>query len=301
MPMSYSNNPNLPKVRAEAVKMVRSGGGVRAVARHFGFSPGTITKWCQKVELEGPLTLRAIPTESPRPHHHPNELDEAIVERILKLREETGGRCAEFLHQLLLKEGVTISLSSVKRTLSRHGLTKYSKWKKWHQSTTRPTPESPGLLMETDTIHDGPSGKQIYLYTLIDVNSRWAYAEPAERIGAVPSGEFIERAQDVAPFKFSTIQSDHGAEFSKFFIKKLSEPKLAMDHRYTRIRKPNDNAHIERFNRTIQEECTLRITRDLKRWQEEVPKYIRYYNNERMHMGLDWKTPMEKLQEHGLI
>jgi len=27
--------------------------------------------------------------------------------------------------------------------------------------------------------------------------------------------------------------------------------------RHTRLGKPNDNAHIERFNRTIQEECTV--------------------------------------------
>lgn len=26
--------------------------------------------------------------------------------------------------------------------------------------------------------------------------------------------------------------------------------------RHTRLGRPNDNAHIERFNRTIQEECT---------------------------------------------
>ena len=301
MRMSYSNNPNLPKVRAEAVRMVRSGCGVRSVARHFGFSPGTITKWCQKVELEGPWTLKTIPTESSRPHHHPNELDEVITERILKLRVETGGRCAEYIHRLLLKEGISVSLSSVKRTLSRHGLTRYSKWKKWHQSTPRPIPESPGLLMETDTIHDGPAGFQIYLYTLIDVNSRWAYAEPAERIGASISSEFIRRAQIEAPFRFETIQSDHGSEFSTFFIKKLEEPNLNITHRYTRIRRPNDNAHIERFNRTIQEECTLRITRDLKRWQKEIPEYIHYYNNERMHMSLEWKTPMEKLREYKLI
>jgi transposase InsO family protein len=190
-----------------------------------------------------------------------------------------------------------VSLSSVKRTLSRHDLTKYSKWKKWHYSTPRPLPDNPGDLVEADTVHDGPCGSQIYLYTLIDVNSRWAYAEVAERIGAARSSEFIHNAKKLAPFELKTVQSDHGAEFSKFFIKKLAEPSLEIKHRYTRIRKPNDNAHIERFNRTIQDECTKKIYRDIKRWEEEIPKYIRYYNNERIHMNLGWQTPMERLAE----
>jgi len=296
MSMSYTSNPNIGKARANAVKMVRSGNSTREVARHFGFSQSVIVKWCAKVPNDT-RQFYAIPTESSRPHHHPNELSEEVVLAILDLRKKTG-RGAEYLHQLLLKQGLSVSLSSVKRTLSRHGLTRYSKWKKWHQSTPRPLPELPGLLVETDTIHDGPPGSQIYLYTLIDVSSRWAYAEVAERITASRSSEFIYNASQVAPFTFTTIQSDHGAEFSKFFTKKLAEPTLSINHRYIRVRKPNDNAHIERFNRTIQEECTGRIYRDLKRWREEIPKYIHYYNHERMHMSLDWKTPMEILRQY---
>jgi transposase InsO family protein len=300
MGMSYTNNPNMGKVRADAVRMVRKGRGVREVARHFGYSPGTITKWCQKTQSVGLMSLRSIPTEPSRPKHHPNELPKETVKTILDLRRETG-RGAEFIHQLLLKKGVygasgkSVSLSSVKRTLSRHNLTKYSKWKKWHKSSPRPLPERPGLLVETDTIHDGPGRERLYVYTLIDVYSRWAYAEATDRINNVRSTEFIYNASKLAPFDLRLIQSDHGPEFSKFFIKKLAEPSLDIGHRYTRIRKPNDNAHIERFNRTIQDECIKRVSRNLKRWQEEIPKYIRYYNHERMHMGIDWKTPLEML------
>jgi transposase InsO family protein len=296
MNMSYTSNPNIGKVRAAAVKMVRSGRSTREVARHFGFSQSVIVKWCAKVPQEV-RQFYAIPTESSRPRHHPNELQDEVIEAILALRRDTG-RGADYIYRLLLKQGITVSLSSVKRTLSRYGLTKYSKWKKWHQSTSRPLPELPGLLVETDTVHDGSCGSQIYLYTLIDVNSRWAYAEAAERITASRSSEFIHNAQKAAPFQFSTIQSDHGSEFSTFFTKKLAEPSLGINHRYIRVRKPNDNAHIERFNRTIQEECTGRVFRDLRRWEEEVPKYIHHYNHERMHMSLDWKTPMEVVREY---
>lgn len=109
--MSYTSNPNLPKVRAEAVKMVRSGHSTRDVARHFGYSQSAVVKWCKKVHPED-RQFRVIPTDSSRPHHHPNELDKAIVERILELRFETK-RGAEFIHVLMQREGIKVSLSSV--------------------------------------------------------------------------------------------------------------------------------------------------------------------------------------------
>jgi transposase InsO family protein len=293
MGMSYSKNPNLPKVRAEAVKMVRSGQSTRAVARHFGFSQGTIVKWCQKVPPDF-YNYNIIRTESSRPRHHPHELSEAIVKQILEYRYNTH-RGADFIHFLLKRDGVDVSLSSVKRTLSRHGLTKYSKWKKWHQQTPRPLPEAPGLLVEADTIHDGYVGHQLYIYTLLDVHSRWAYAKPAPRISAVGGARFILTAQKTAPFTFKTVQTDHGPEFSKWFTKKLTEQNVV--HRHSRVRTPNDNAHLERFNRTIQEECIFRLPRKLEVWEREIPEYLHYYNNDRPHMGINWQTPSQLIQK----
>lgn len=293
MVMSYSKNPNLPHVRAEAVKLVRGGWSTRKVARHFGYSHSAIVKWCAKVP-ENVYQYRIIPTESSRPHHHPAELSDEIVRVILDRRYQTN-RGADFIHFMLAKEGFDVSLSSVKRTLKRHKLTKYSNWKKWHQYTPRPLPVAPGQLVEADTIHDGQPGHQLYIYTLLDVYSRWAYAAPATRATANNSALFLRVAQTQAPFSFKTIQTDHGAEFSKWFTKKLAEQ--AVLHRHSRVRQPNDNAHLERFNRTIQEECIARLPRKLEVWQKEIPTYLYYYNTERPHMGIDWLTPVEKLEQ----
>lgn len=292
MSMSYSKNPNLPRVRAGAVKMLRSGKSTRAVARHFGYSQSVIVKWSKKVP-EHTHQYRIIPTESSRPHSHPKQLSDEVVQMILKKRYDTK-RGAEYIHHLLTKEGTSISLSSVKRTLKRHGLTRYSKWKKWHSYTPRPLPLAPGLLVETDTIHDGPVGSQLYIYTLIDVHSRWAYAEASPRIAASLSAQFVTRAQKTASFQFKTVQSDHGSEFSKWFSKKLTEQDIM--HRHSRVRTPNDNAHLERFNRTIQEECISRLPRRLAVWKKEIPNYLNHYNHERPHMGINWKTPAEMIK-----
>jgi len=295
MYMAYTTNPKLPKLRMQAVVKVRSGVSIRQVARHYGYEPSTVMRWVRRADRDYLHGGNIIPTESSRPKHHPSELGDEIVNQILEYRLRTK-RGAEFIHFCLTRDGVGVSLSSVKRTLKRHGLTRYSKWKKWHQYTPRPLPEAPGLLVEADTIHDGPVGQQLYVYTLLDVHSRWAYAEPAVRIGAAPSARFVGKAQTKAPFVFQTVQTDHGSEFSKWFTRKLSEKDVT--HRHSRVRTPNDNAHLERFNRTIQEECIARLPRNLRAWQKEIPQYLDYYNHERPHMGIDWLTPSEMLRSY---
>lgn len=53
MYMPYSNNPNLPRVRRDAVRLVRSGWSVRRVARHFGFTHSAIVKWVKRAPQDG--------------------------------------------------------------------------------------------------------------------------------------------------------------------------------------------------------------------------------------------------------
>lgn len=288
MHMPYTMNPNIAKVRMDAVKLVRVGWSTRAVAHHFGFSQGTIVKWVHRAPED--RRLRTIPTRSSRPHHHPGQLSLEAIQSILTVRDRTG-RCAEVVHHLLKRDGLTVSLSSVKRVLRRHGYTNHSKWKKWHQYAPRPEPESPGILVEIDTIHDGEYDDRLYIYTLIDVCSRWAYAAVTERITTHRSLTFIETARQQAPFSFQTLQSDHGSEFSKWFTVQLRVRSIA--HRHCHVRSPAENGHLERFNRTLQDECLRRVSRSFRNYRTAIPEYIRYYNTERPHLGLQMQTPLD--------
>jgi transposase InsO family protein len=285
--MAYSNNPNLPRVRLEAVRLVQSGWSTRRAAKHFGFSHSAIVKWMKRIPNG---KYQSIPTRSSKPWSHPHELERDVVEAILEYRRKYQ-RGAEVLQELLKRDGILVSLSSVKRTIRRNELSRYSKWKKWHVYPPRPRPEAPGILVEADTIHIGASGSQIYIYTLLDVCSRWAYAIPSERITTHHSLRFVEGAVAEAPFEFQTLQTDHGSEFSKWFSKKLGERDIA--HRHSRIRTPNDNAHLERFNRTIQEECIAKIPRNLNVWRREIPEYLKWYNEQRPHLALEMKSPID--------
>ena len=92
------------------------------------------------------------------------------------------------------------------------------------------------------------------------------------------------------------IQSDNGSEFSTWFTIQLGVMKIS--HRHSRVRQSNDNAHIERFNRTIQEECLDRIYKLPVYYQKAIDGYLPYYNHERLHMGIKLKTPAQVITSY---
>jgi len=293
MYMSYTQNPHMPKVRMEAVRLVMyRHWPVRKVARHFGVEPSTISRWCKKDVTGG---WERIPTQSSRPKTSPKALPRSIVKAIIAKRQGRR-RCGQVIHQELLRDGIKVSLSSVQRTLDRcQLLKKRSPWKRPHDYTPRPQASYSGALMQVDTVHIlAPDGTRIYIYTIIDLFSRWAYAEAVERIGAETSWEFIKRARNAASFQFEMIQTDHGSEFSIGFTHALWT--MNIGHRHSRVRQSNDNAHVERFNRTIQEECLDRTEHTLKAFRSALAEYLPYYNTERLHMGINYQTPMEVLR-----
>jgi transposase InsO family protein len=139
-----------------------------------------------------------------------------------------------------------------------------------------------------------PDGSRLYVYTVIDLYSRWAHAEVVQKIGSAVSFAFVERAASIAPFPFEMVQTDNGPEFQKMFLFQLAKRGIALRH--SRVRKSNDNAHIERFNRSVQEECLDHTAHTLIDFKKALRKYLFYYNTERMHMGINFKTPAQMLE-----
>lgn len=292
--MPYTTNPRMPKLRARASNLVLlEGWSIRQTAKYFGFNPSTVSKWVKKANPNGMLE---IPTESSRPKNHPDQINQKIVRKVCELRLKTKGRCSEVVHKHLQNENVDISLSSVRRILKRNNLIrKRSPWKRYHAPQERPQPVNPGDLVQIDTIHlvDRINLKdRLYIYTLLDVFSRWSFAWASAKMNSLLTVGFVKKAEKVFPASFNCLQSDHGPEFSSIFTDRIK-----INHRHSRVRKPNDNAHLERFNRTIQNELLNELPLDVKVINRRLPDYLNYYNTERLHMGINFKTPIQLLNE----
>lgn len=264
--------------------MVEKGWSARKVGRYFGYHHTAVMGWVRFQERYG---VRPILTQSSKPKRHPRQLSDDLVRKIVAKRFELK-RSSEVVHFALAEEGMKVSLSSVKRTLSRRGLLK-KRWKKTYvPPIPRPDVAQPGDLVQLDTIHlERSDGTRMYIFTGLDVHTRFAHAWASKKASGRTALLFLHRLKKIAPFSIKMLQSDHGPEFSRLFRERARTM-----HRHSRVRRPNDNAHLERFNRTIQEECLDALPKDTKVINRNLPKYLAYYNGKRHHFGLNLKTPL---------
>ena len=124
-----------------------------------------------------------------------------------------------------------------------------------------------------------------------------SYAECRSRLLPVNTTKTIMHAENSFGFRIDTVQSDNGPEFSRAFI--ISLERKGIIHRHTRIHKPNDNAYIERFNRTLRNECIgyhMHKAETIQTINQKLLQYLDYYNNDRLHLGLQCLTPSQMLQ-----
>lgn len=319
--MAYSTNPNLPKARATALQLlVRDGLPLQVVANRCGVHRSTIWRWKRKwghlnehVQFDNPnrpnrvystanhllrCTWR-IPTASSRPMTSPKAVPENIVELVVGLRQMLK-RCAEVVwFHLTQDNGVRISLSSVRRILQRHQYIKGRKKRIRRDNPRRPLVTRPGELVQTDTIHyvDPYTKRRKYVYTVIDLYTRMTYAEIHSEMRPSIAARAILRAQERFGFCFTMVQADNGPEFGRYFSQRLIGQGIATRH--SRLGRPNDNAHIERFNRTIQEECLgrcLDFNIPNQQAQTKLNSYLEFYNTKRVHLSLQYRTPAQMLQ-----
>jgi transposase InsO family protein len=293
--MPYTSSPYAAKARYNAAKLVVKDGLKKAVvAKMYGVNKSTISRWVERFP-KGRQNWHNdyfISTLSSAPNTHPNQTSDEIVEEIIKLRKKYK-RCAPVIHAHLEKMGYRINARTVGRILKREGLVRRKKQSRFLK-TVYPRPEAtlPGDFVQMDTIHYIKStGERFYLYCLIDVFSRLAYVEYHPKLSQKISFEVIKKAQKYLKFNFKMVQTDHGPEFRDGLTYMLSQSSIKLRH--SRVRKPNDNAHIERFNRTIQEECFSNTLPKEKTILKQLKRYLVYYNNERLHLSLNLLTPTE--------
>ena len=79
-----------------------------------------------------------------------------------------------------------------------------------------------------------------------------AYARISPNLTEKGAAETIFQAQEFMGFSFKMVQSDNGAEFQRRFQERLNAKGIRTRH--SRVRHPNDDAHIERFNRTLRKD-----------------------------------------------
>ena len=152
--------------------------------------------------------------------------------------------------------------------------------------------EYPGHCVALDTIEKIVDGKRRYIVTFEDLFTRFGFAWETTSHASLAAKEFFELCRKVFPFSFAFmfVLTDNGSEFKKHFSKELK--KLHLIHYHTYPRTPKMNAHLERFNRTIQEEFMDYHANDLintETFNRKLAEYLIWYNTKRVHCAFQNK------------
>ena len=154
-------------------------------------------------------------------------------------------------------------------------------------------PTQPGDLVEMDTVSIFMDGIKRYLFTAIDTKTRFAFAYAYKSNSSANGQDFLKKFSSVAPFSISHIQTDNGSEFLKHFNESCQDKDLV--HFFNYPRHPQSNGHLERFNRTIQEQFADwhydRIY-DPSEFNNILMEYLIWYNTEKPHRSIGKLPPL---------
>ena len=318
--MSYCKGKSIEKQRGEAIKeVILEKRSISQVARRYGRARSTIYRWLKKWRMQNPFidfanhnrpnrvaSMRShtvgakwnIATLNCRPQTSPKALSDILIEKIIDTKLEIK-RSNYIVWLTLQNEGVDISFSSVRRVIAKHHLQKVRLYGKKYckkNNPKRPIPKCPGDLVEVDTVYltNNFGGKDLFITNIIDVYSRATYSVVDYAYGQLSTAKAVLMAQKYMGIKFKLVQCDNGREFGNYF-KQIIE-KQGISVRHTRVKRPNDNAHIERFNRTMRDELIGPYTgKSLQDVAKKIKNYLVYYNYARIHTTLGM-TPMQVLQ-----
>lgn len=307
-------------VRAEAglsrkaqlrLKIIRwheaHGSNVALTARHTGFARSTLYVWLKRYRAEGP---RGLEDRSRRPKRvRQRTWLEVEVEAVRRLRSQYPRWGKDKLAVLLRQRGWDISVSRVGRilhSLKSKGLIREPSLKDpWivKRRQSRPyairkpkgyRPVAPGDLVEVDTadIRLGP-GMAFKHFTARDVVSRWDVLDAHANATARLAADFLDVMIDRFPFPIRAIQVDGGSEFKAEFEAACRQRGIALF--VLPPRSPKLNGHVERAQRTHQEEFYQMLYPPDS--IEELRKGLRTqevtYNTIRPHQALGQRTPKE--------
>lgn len=150
--------------------------------------------------------------------------------------------------------------------------------------------------------------KKKYAAALVDDATRLKYVEILPNKRAKTLSAFMKRAYKwflSRGIRIKKLLSDNGLEFTTHH--KIARPehsfekmmiKLKIEHKYTRVRRPQTNGKVERFWRIFNEEFFFKYT--FSSWKEcnmKMKDWMVYYNTRRKHWGIKYMTPLEKYEK----
>lgn len=157
----------------------------------------------------------------------------------------------------------------------------------------------PATLNQTwsmDFMHDTlGDGRSFRLFNVLDDFNREGLTIEADL--SLPAARVIRALDQVIEWRGKpvAIRCDNGPEYVSGALRAWAE-KRQIQIDYIQPGKPQQNAYVERFNRTVRYDWLAQnIFRSIEDVQDNATRWLWTYNHERPNMALGGITPMQKL------
>lgn len=310
----------LARQRLSALQLAEALGNVAEACRRRGISKTQFYEYKRRFQTHGLEGLKDLP---PIHKSHPQTTPPEVVEKILaiSLRNPMWG-CVRLSDQLKLV-GISVSSPTIQKILIANNLgSKYQRllrleekalnekieltdeqvkaiekanpcFKERHVESSRP-----GELLSQDTFYVGhlKGVGKVYIQAVVDTYGSYAFAYL--HTGKLPEHAAAVVHNDVLPkyaewgITVNAILTDNGREYcgKDHHPYELYLALNDIEHRTTKVRSPQTNGFVERFNRTILDEflrpsLRQKIYTSVEGLQEDLDVWLKHYNEERTHRG----------------
>lgn len=157
-------------------------------------------------------------------------------------------------------------------------------------------PEKPNLTWSMDFMHDQlVDGRSFRILNVLDDFNREGLAMDVDI--SLPATRVIRSLDQVIEWrgKPDSIRCDNGPEYISGAVQAWAEQQ-GIELLYIQPGNPQQNAYIERYNRTVRYAWLAgNLFQTIEQVQEVATRWLWTYNNERPNMALGGITPMQKL------
>jgi len=269
---------------------------VTDTAKHFGISRKTLHKWLNRFDEKNLLTLEEHSRE-PKGKRvwMVTKEEEAQIKQLRRKYMTLGKKKLQVRYKEEYHED--ISTWKIERVIRKHKLypdpIAHKRQVEKHKDlkpklrihtiaeTIKEVKEF-GFLWHIDAIIIWWYGARIVIFTAIEQWSRIAYARIYKTNTSGYAEDFLKKLNYLVEGEIALMHHDNGSEFKGAFEEACES--LGIIQAYSRAYTPKDNAQLERFNRTIQEEWlafSVQGLDDINEANKDLTEWLAYYNNVR--------------------
>jgi transposase InsO family protein len=282
-----------PVVRARLMTLHEQGTPLSELSREYGIARPVLSRWWARYQA---ADLAGLQPTSRRPHRSPEQTPAGQVQAVLRLR-------ARGLSAARIALATGLGHGTVQRALERAGQNRLPRPPK--TKPKRYEKQRPGELVHIDIkfLPALRNARYDYEFAAVDDFSREAVVWIGLDQSSTSATTFLEQVVATLPYRIEAILTDNAFAFTMRYAHHADRltrfeqacAALSIRHYLLRPHAPQSNGKVERFFRTIDDEClNRRPLFTFRARSRAVDDFVWFYNHERPHLSLGGMTPVDR-------